>query len=342
MPRTPAPWETKRELLTKAEDRTDPKYGCKPSERPAKQYIKFGTINLDKPAGPTSHEVAAWVKKIMKLEAIGHGGTLDPKVTGVLPITLEEATKMVQALLYSGKEYICVLKLHGDIDEPAIKRVLTLFEDEIYQRPPLRSSVKRQLRTRRIYYIDYIEKDGRNVLFKVGCEGGTYIRKLCFDVGEILGVGGHMQELRRTRAGPFLETSAKSVTLHDVAYWFGEYERTKDQSYLCKFIEPMEVALMQLPKIIVRDSAVDALCHGANLTAPGVCQVDSGIVKSNIVAIFTLKGEAIALGRAQVSSQEMMDLRHGVVSTLARVLMPRNIYPKVWKTGGSDADEQKK
>ena len=341
MPRTTPPWESKRELLTKAEDHTDRKYGCKPSERSAKQYIKFGTINLDKPAGPTSHEVAAWVKKIMKLEAIGHGGTLDPKVTGVLPITLEESTKMVQALLYSGKEYVCVLKLHGDVDESKIKPVLTLFEDEIYQRPPLRSSVKRQLRTRRIYYIDYLERDGRNVLFKVGCEGGTYIRKLCFDIGEILGVGAHMQELRRTRAGPFIETSSKCVTLHDVAYWFGEYERTKDQSYLFKFIEPMETALMQLPKIVVRDSAVDALCHGANLTAPGVLQVDNNIAKSNILAIFTLKGEAVALGRAQVSTQEMMDLRHGTVATLARVLMPRNIYPKVWKSGGS-TDEQEK
>ena len=129
MPRTTPPWEIKRELLTKAEDHTDPKYGCKPSDRSAKQYIKFGTINLDKPAGPTSHEVAAWVKKIMKISAIGHGGTLDPKVTGVLPITLEESTKMVQALLYSGKEYVCVLKLHGDVDDPSIKHVLTLFED---------------------------------------------------------------------------------------------------------------------------------------------------------------------------------------------------------------------
>ncbi len=230
MPRTTPPWEIKRELLTKKEDHTDPKYGCKPSERPAKEYIRYGTINLDKPAGPTSHEVAAWVKRIMHLEVIGHGGTLDPKVTGILPITLEDSTKMVQALLYSGKEYVCVMKLHGDVHEDQVRHVLAEFEDEIYQRPPLRSSVKRQIRTRRIYYNDYMEMDGRNVLFKVGCEGGTYIRKLCFDVGEILGVGAHMQELRRTRAGPFTETSAKKVTLHDVAYWFGEYEAKKEQS----------------------------------------------------------------------------------------------------------------
>ncbi len=339
MPRTFPPWETKRELLTKSEGHTDQKYGCKPENRTPKQYIKYGTINLDKPAGPTSHEVAAWTKKILKIDVIGHGGTLDPKVTGVLPITLEEATKMVQALLYSGKEYVCVLKLHGDVDEPSIKHVLSIFEDEIYQRPPLRSSVKRQLRTRRIYYIDYLERDGRNVLFKVGCEGGTYIRKLCFDIGEILGVGGHMQELRRSRAGPFIETNQKCVTLHDVAYWFGEFERTKDVSYLHKFIEPMENALMHLPRLVVRDSAVDALCHGANLTAPGICQVDTGIEKSKICTIFSLKGEAIALGRAQVSTEQIMDMRHGVVATLARVLMPRNIYPKVWKSGDEKQEQ---
>ncbi len=227
MARSTPPWEIKREILTKAEDTTDPKYGHLPSERPAEQYIQYGTINLDKPAGPTSHEVAAWVKRIMHVTAIGHGGTLDPKVTGVLPITLEDSTKVVQAFLYSGKEYVCVMKLHKDAPEDQIKQVLSEFEDEIYQRPPLRSSVKRQLRTRRIYYIDYIETDGRNVLFKVGCEAGTYIRKLCFDIGEILGVGAHMQELRRTRSGSFTENSTSKVTLHDVAYWFGEWERKK-------------------------------------------------------------------------------------------------------------------
>ncbi len=341
MPRTTPPWEIKNELLLKAEDYTNPKYGCKPYERNAEQYIKFGTINLDKPAGPTSHEVAAWIKKIMHLEAIGHGGTLDPKVTGVLPITLEEANKMVQALLYSGKEYVCVMKLHGDVAENHVRQVLSEFEDEIFQRPPLRSSVKRQIRTRRIYYNDFLELNGRNVLFKVGCEGGTYIRKLCFDIGEILGVGAHMQELRRTRAGPFLESSDKCVTLHDVAYWFSEYERTKEISYLHKFIDPMENALFHLPKIVVRDSAVDALCHGATLTAPGVLQVTEGIMKGSIVSIFTLKGEAIALGKALVTSQQIIELQHGTVAELARVLMPRNTYPKIWKSSGK-ADEQKK
>ena len=333
MVRTTPPWEIKRELLVRAEDSTNPKYGHRPQDRSAEDYIKYGTINLDKPAGPTSHEVAAWVKKIMHLSGIGHGGTLDPKVTGVLPITLEDATKVVQAFLYSGKEYVCVMKLHGNSQEPEIKQVLKEFEDEIFQRPPLRSSVKRQLRTRRIYFIDYFETDGRNVLFKVGCEAGTYIRKLCFDIGEILGVGAHMQELRRTRSGSFTETSSTKVTLHDVAYWFGEWQQKKDPAILHKFIEPMETALALLPKVVVRDSAVDALCHGANLTAPGVLQVDSGISKGSILTIFSLKGEAVALGKALATTNEIVDMKHGAVVGLERVLMERGTYPKVWKTG---------
>jgi H/ACA ribonucleoprotein complex subunit 4 len=257
----------------------------------------------------------------------------NPNVTGVLPITLEDSTKVVQALLYSGKEYICVMKLHGNAQEEHVKRVLGEFEDEIYQRPPLRSSVKRQLRTRRIYYLDYLETNGRNVLFRVGCEGGTYIRKLCYDIGEVLGVGAHMQELRRTRAGPFTEDSKAFVTLHEVANWFAQWQETKDDALLRKFIQPMENALTSLPKIVVRDSAVDALCHGANLTAPGVLTVESGISNGVVTAIFTLKGEAVALAQALVSSEEMLSLDHGVIAALKRVVMPRGTYPKVWRSG---------
>ncbi len=332
MPRTAPPWETTRETLTKAEDATNPAYGHKPSERPAAEYIRYGVINLDKPAGPTSHEVAAWTKKIMHLQRIGHGGTLDPKVTGVLPVTLEDSTKIVQALLHSGKEYVCVMKLHGEAEEARVQNVLAEFQDQIYQRPPLRASVKRQLRIRRIYYTDFLEKDGRNVLFRVGCEGGTYIRKLCHDIGEILGVGAHMQELRRTRAGPFTENK-DSARLHDVAYWFGEWEEQKDPAILHKIIQPMETALALVPKIVVRDSAVDAVCHGANLTAPGILAAETGIKKDAMTAVLTLKGEAVALATALVSTEEILNLKHGTVATLQRVVMPRGTYPKVWKSG---------
>ncbi len=252
-------------------------------------------------------------------------------MTGVLPITLEEGTRVVQALLYSGKEYVGVMRLHADVATERVKKVLGEFEDLIYQRPPLRSSVKRQLRTRRIYYLDFLEMEGRNVLFKVGCEGGTYIRKLCFDVGEVLGCGAHMQELRRTRAGPFVEDD--SVILHDMAYWFMEWQEKKDEKLLKRFVQPMEHALGLVPKICIRDSAVDAVCHGASLTAPGILSLETGIQRDSMVAVMSLKGEAVALAKALTNSDECLNMEHGVVAKTMRVLMPRGTYPKRWRSG---------
>lgn len=254
-------------------------------------------------------------------------------MTGVLPVTLEESTKAVQALLHSGKEYTCVMKLHRDVAEKQVNEVLKEFEDTIYQRPPLRASVKRQLRTRKIYYVDFLEKEERNVLFKVGCEGGTYIRKLCYDIGEVLGCGAHMQELRRTRAGPFTEDSENFVTLHDVAYWFMEWRQRNDEAILKRFIQPMENALGLVPKIYVRDSAVDAVCHGASLTAPGVLSLETGINKDMLVAILTLKGEAVALAKAVASTEDIVNMEHGIVAKTERVIMTRDTYPRVWKSG---------
>lgn len=253
-------------------------------------------------------------------------------MTGVLPITLEESRKVAQALLVSGKEYVCVMKLHGDVAESRVKAILEEFEGEIYQRPPVRSSVKRQLRTRKIYYIEFIEMKGRSVLFRVGCEGGTYIRMLCHHMGEVLGCGAHMQELRRTRAGPFTEEEGL-VTLHDVAYWFMKWKETGDDAILRKIIQPMENALALVPKIYIRDSAVDAVCHGASLTAPGVLYLESGIKVGDLIALLTLKGEAVALAEASASSDEIMEMDHGVVARVKRVLMPRGTYPKCWKSG---------
>jgi H/ACA ribonucleoprotein complex subunit 4 len=224
------------------------------------------------------------------------------------------------------------MKLHGNAETGRVISVLSEFEDEIFQRPPLRASVKRQLRTRRIYYLDYLETEGRNVLFKVGCEGGTYIRKLCFDVGEILGCGAHMQELRRTRAGPFIEEG--SATLHEIAYLFSEWQEKKDADLLKRFVQPMEHSLDLMAKIYVRDSAVDALCHGASLTAPGILSLETGIKKGSMVSVLSLKGEAVALAKAEAETEEILNMDHGVAARTIRVLMLRGTYPKRWKNSG--------
>jgi H/ACA ribonucleoprotein complex subunit 4 len=253
-------------------------------------------------------------------------------VTGVLPTALEEATKVVQALLLTGKEYVCVMRLHSQVSEDRIKAVLGEFHGTIYQRPPVRASVKRRLRTRKIYYLDLLEADGRSVLFKVGCEAGTYVRKLCYDLGEALGCGAHMQELRRTRVGPFVEDEGL-VTLHDVSYMFAQWQETSDENLLRKFIYPMEKSLELFPKIYIRDSAVDAVCHGAHLAAPGVLSLDTEIKPNDAVAVFTQKGEAVALAKALKSTEEMLRMNHGLVAKTQRVLMPRGIYPKMWRSG---------
>lgn len=331
MRRSSAPWEKEHKLLVKAEEDTDSRYGQKPEERPIRDYVRFGVINLDKPSGPSSHEVTAWVKRILNLEHAGHGGTLDPKVTGVLPVALEEATKVIQGLLLSGKEYVCVMRLHSEVAEDRVKTMLDEFQGTIYQRPPLRASVKRQLRTRRIYYLDFLEMEGKNVLLRVGCEGGTYIRKLCHDLGEALGCGGHMQELRRTRAGPFTEGDTL-VSLYDVSYLFSCWKEKNDESALRKFIFPMEKALTLFPKVYVRDSAVNALCYGAHLAAPGVISLDADIQPKDVVAVFTQKGEGVVLARALMLAEEILALEHGLVAETVRVLMPRDVYPKMWRS----------
>jgi H/ACA ribonucleoprotein complex subunit 4 len=223
------------------------------------------------------------------------------------------------------------MRLHSQVPQNKVENMLEEFQGPIHQRPPVRSSVKRRLRTRTIYYNNFLEMDERNVLFKVGCEAGTYIRKLCYDIGEALGCGAHMQELRRTRVGPFIEDESL-VTLHDISYLFSQWQETKDEALLRKFVYPMEKALQLMPKINVRDSAVDALCHGAHLTAPGVLSLDSGIKIDDTVAVFTQKGEAVTIAKAAVSSEKILKMDHGFVAKTRRVLMPRGMYPKMWRS----------
>ncbi|HLF16767.1 MAG TPA: RNA-guided pseudouridylation complex pseudouridine synthase subunit Cbf5, partial [Candidatus Thermoplasmatota archaeon] len=181
------PWERPRRRLVRMPSTTDPKYGKRPEERSAAELLAAGVVPLDKPSGPTSHQVAAWLRNALQIEAVGHGGTLDPKVTGALPVAIGGAVKAVGALLSAGKEYVAVLRLHEDRDEAAVRQAAAGFVGKVEQTPPVRSAVARRPRTRRIYYLDILEVSGRDVLFRVGCQAGTYVRNLCVDIGKALG-----------------------------------------------------------------------------------------------------------------------------------------------------------
>lgn len=253
----------------------------------------------------------------------------DPIVTGVLPVALEDATKIVQAFLHSGKEYICLMVLHGEVPDEDLEQVLEEFTGEIHQKPPLRASVKHESRKRTIYYVDLLERDANRVLFKVGCQAGTYIRKLCSDIGEVLGTGAHMQELRRTRSGPFTD-EAGLHTLHELVDAQARF-LDEDETMIRKLVRPVEEALEYIPKICIRDSAVDAICHGAALAVPGIVSVEDPFSRDSTAAIMTLKGEAVALAKSLMSSESMIQQEKGIAAKVMRVIMPRGTYPRMWR-----------
>ena len=330
------PVDHPRELILKSSSTTNPDYGFQSIDNlPIEYLLENGVIVLDKPSGPTSHEVATWVRKILEVERVGHGGTLDPAVTGILPTGVGNATKAMQALLPAGKEYVCVLELHSGVPEEDIRRVIGEFVGKLYQKPPLRSSVKRVLRVREIYYNRILEIKGRLVLFRVGCEAGTYIRKLCFDIGEALGVGGHMRELRRTRVGMFKEDE-HMCSLYDLKDAFIFWKEHGEETDLRKYLLPVEFGLGHLPVINVRDSAVDAICHGANLAASGVVSLSSDMKKDDMVILKTLKGEAIAVAKCATTSDRIAKAKSGFVAISERILMERGRYPSMWKKKPKD------
>jgi H/ACA ribonucleoprotein complex subunit 4 len=317
----------KRSILVKKQAGTNPDYGIAPEKRPVDMLINYGVVNIDKLKGPTSHEVSAYVQQILNIKKSGHSGTLDPKVTGVLPIATGRATRIVQTLLKAGKEYVALMHLHREADEEKIRKVLDEFVGKIKQKPPVRSAVKRQLREREIYYIEVLEIDRQDVLFIVGCEAGTYIRKLIHDIGRKLNTGAHMTELRRTKAGPFDEETL--ITLQDLAdaYWY--WKEQGNEKYIRYCIKPVEYAVQHLAKLWVADAAVDSLAHGIDLKVPGISKLHDSIVKDDIVAVMTLKDELVAVGSALMSSEDIMKEERGNAVSIHKVFMLPGVYPRI-------------
>ncbi len=318
-----------RKRLVKVPIMTTSRVGVAPDERKIEELLRWGVVILDKPSGPTSHQVSAWVKGILGVDKAGHGGTLDPRVTGLLPSALCRATNALQTLLIGGKEYIGIMQLHGDVPANNMEEMFQEFTGNIYQIPPVRSAVKRELRIREIYYLELLEMEKRLVLFKVGCEAGTYIRTLCHDIGDALGIGAHMFELRRTKIAGFKEEDA--VTLHELKDAYVFWKENGEEEELRRAVLPMERLMDHMPKLVVKDSAVDAVCHGADLALPGITQLDSGIKKGDAVALVTSKGEAVALGKALLNSKKILEGDQGIAVNTERVLMSPGTYPKLWK-----------
>lgn len=293
--------------------------GKPPEERTTEELLSYSIINLDKPKGPTSHQVADQVKKILKVSKAGHSGTLDPAVTGVQPIAIGKASRIAQFLLTAPKEYIALLHLHQEIPEEKIRKTLQSFIGKIQQLPPLKSAVKRQLRTREIYELEVLEIKSQDILFRVKCQAGTYVRKICHDMGIAMGTGAHMAELRRTQAGPFTEKD-NLITLNNLNDAFYFYKEENNDKFLRHCLQPIENALKHLPKCWIIDTAIPSLSNGRDLAIPGISKLEN-FRKSETVAILTLKGELVAVGEALMSAVEINTKEKGLAIKISKVFM---------------------
>lgn len=313
-----------------------------PSERSPAELLAFGVLNLDKPPGPSAHEVTGWLRDAVAtavetagqtapaVDRAGHVGTLDPKVTGSLPVLLGDATRLAQVFTDSVKEYVAVLELHGPAPSDTAA-VLAEFEGEIYQKPPRKSAVRRRLRTREIYALELLERRERQVLLRIRCESGTYVRKLCHDLGLALGTGAHMGDLRRTATGPFDDTSL--VTAEAVVDALTVWTDEDEASWLFELVDPAERALVELPRVIIAPSAAEQVAHGAPVFAPGVIRTEPAPDGSPVsvpasepgsdgerdarVACYTPDGAVVCLGQLVGDP----DADAGTVVALDRVLV---------------------
>ncbi|MGB0628885.1 MAG: RNA-guided pseudouridylation complex pseudouridine synthase subunit Cbf5 [Candidatus Thalassarchaeaceae archaeon] len=305
------------------------RHGKIPSERGLEALMEAGVILVDKPPGPSSHQLASWARDILGLKRLGHGGTLDPFATGALTLLLGKATRLTEVVLSGNKTYIAVLKIDSSISSRQVEEVLERFSGEIYNVPPLESAVKIRVRTRTIQEIKLLESDQEDGLHtvSVSCQAGTYIRTLARDIGLMLGTPCVLSELHRHSTGSFEQSSLCTMQqLADAAMLAEE----GDEESLCRLIAPVERILGSIPGVWVRDSAIASICHGAPLAVPGVVSLDSGMSAGDKTVIWSAKGEAIAVGEMIVDSSDVPNMTEGELVKPKIVLMDKDEYPGAW------------
>lgn len=246
----------------------------------------FGVLNINKPLGISSFEVVRKIKKLAGEKKVGHGGTLDPEASGVLPVCIGKATKAIDFIMEGEKEYIAKVKLgvvtdtydregkvlrEGNVNftEEEIIKAIHKFEGSIDQVPPMYSALKqngkklyelaregkevyREPRNITIYSIDILSIDSPIIEIKVRCSKGTYIRSLCYDIGEELGCGAMMWELKRTATGTF--TIENSVDLKELT-----------ESNIRNYIVSLDEIFNKFPKLVVNEKFERLILNGVTI-----------------------------------------------------------------------------
>jgi len=307
-----------------------------------------GVLNIRKPLGWTSHDVVGRLRRVLGFKKIGHGGTLDPAATGVLPILLGKGTRISDFLMSWDKEYAGILRLGQETDtqdatgkiiqefptahvtEEMIRRVMGKFQGEIQQVPPMYSAVKvdgrplykaaragkvvdRPPRRVTIHQLEVLGVQGQDVSFRVVCSKGTYIRTLCEDIGRELGAGGHLQSLERVRVGPLQVSQACS--LEEL-----QANATDDVQSSGAFLS-LDEALNGLREIVVDSALVSRVLNGATIPFPNQVEQEVASDRSKqLDLLFRVKdplGRLLGLGRYALSPGAESDAQLCMVKVLA-------------------------
>ncbi|MBM3233549.1 RNA-guided pseudouridylation complex pseudouridine synthase subunit Cbf5 [Candidatus Pacearchaeota archaeon] len=228
-------------------------------EKTIQELLNFSIINIDKPSGPTSFGVDVIVKKMLGLNKTSHFGTLDPQVTGVLPIALGRACRLSDYFMHKNKKYVGIMRVHQEISREKLEEEISKFIGKIMQLPPVKSRVKREIREREIFSFKILENDGKDFLFETEVQAGTYIRKLISDLGNNIG-GAHMLELRRTQAGIFSEE--KIINMYEFEKAVSDWKNGNDEK-LRKILIPAEKALEKvLTCVQIKQNMIKQLLTG--------------------------------------------------------------------------------
>jgi len=322
--------ESEQMLILDEKATTDPKYGGDPAERSIESLLDAGVILVDKPRGPTSHQLTAWAREMLGIQRLGHGGTLDPFATGLLTMLCGKATRLTELVLTGDKRYLALIRFGREVSQEELSETLENLTGEIYNVPPLESAVKVQVRTRNIREMPVIETDDENRLaaLTITCNAGTYIRTLARDIGLMLDTTCELLELHRDKTGSFTQSNA--CTMHQLTDAIFLWREHDDDLALRRLIAPVEAILSHLPRIVVKVGAVAAISHGAALARPGVVSLDEGIERGELVVLESLKGEAVALAETNSATSKIASMQHGEVARPKVVLMQAGIYPQTW------------
>jgi len=316
-------------IILEKDAKTSPEHGTIPSERTIEQLLESCFILLDKSPGPSSHQVSAWARDMMGLEKLGHGGTLDPFASGLLPLLSGKAMRLTGKILTHDKSYLAIFKFGKELGRNEIEEKMTMLTGKVYNVPPEISAVRVQVRTRKISKFDILDFDGTSLLTHIECEAGTYVRTMARDLGLLLDTPVELKELRRPTSGEF--NVSQSITMQQLAdaYWL--WQEKGEEHAMLRILHPIEDMLSDLPRVVVKDGAAAALSHGAPLLRPGVVSIDEDLNVGSEVLLVTIKGEAVAIAKMSQNSKVIPDMNQGEVAKPNCVLMKEDTYPRSWK-----------